>query len=258
MASSVATPLERQFGEIAGLTQMTSSSGVGNTQIALQFALSRSAESVAQDVQTAINEAAGQLPKNMPSPPIFYKTNPADTPILLIAVTSDTLPLTKVDDYAESILAQKISQMPGVALVGIGGQQKPAIRVQVNPAILAAEGLDLEQLRSALAAITVIQPKGQLYGQQQSYMLNTNDQIETAEGFNDQIIAFRSGAPVGVRDIGRAVVGPEDITSAAGTMTSRRSSWPFSASLAQTSSTPSIISRRHSLNRWRHFHQPST
>jgi multidrug efflux pump subunit AcrB len=198
------------------------------------------------------------LPKNMPSPPIFYKTNPADTPILLIAVTSDTLPLTKVDDYAESILAQKISQMPGVALVGIGGQQKPAIRVQVNPAILAAEGLDLEQLRSALAAITVIQPKGQLYGQQQSYMLNTNDQIETAEGFNDQIIAFRSGAPVGVRDIGRAVVGPEDITSEAGTMTSRRSSWPFSASLAQTSSTPSIISRRHSLNRWRHFHQPST
>ena len=191
---------------------MTSSSGVGNTQIALQFALSRSTESVAQDVQTAINEAAGQLPKNMPSPPIFYKTNPADTPILLISVTSDTLPLTKVDDYAESILAQKISQMPGVALVGIGGQQKPAIRVQVNPAILAAEGLDLEQLRSALAAITVIQPKGQLYGQQQSYMLNTNDQIETAEGFNDQIIAFRSGAPVRVRDIGRAIVGPEDIT----------------------------------------------
>ena len=212
MASSVATPLERQFGEIAGLTQMTSSSGVGNTQIALQFILSRSAESVAQDVQTAINEAAGQLPKNIPSPPIFYKTNPADTPILLIAVTSDTLPLTKVDDYAESILAQKISQMPGVALVGIGGQQKPAIRVQVNPAILAAEGLDLEQLRSALAAITVIQPKGQLYGQQQSYLLNTNDQIETAEGFNDQIIAFRSGAPVRVRDIGRAIVGPEDIT----------------------------------------------
>ena len=212
MASSVATPLERQFGEIAGLTQMTSSSGVGNTQIALQFVLSRSAESVAQDVQTAINEAAGQLPKNMPSPPIFYKTNPADTPILLIAVTSDTLPLTKVDDYAESILAQKISQMPGVALVGIGGQQKPAIRVQLNPAILAGEGLDLEQLRSALAAITVIQPKGQLYGQQQSYLLNTNDQLETAEGFNDQIIAFRSGAPVRVRDIGRAIVGPEDIT----------------------------------------------
>jgi hydrophobe/amphiphile efflux-1 (HAE1) family protein len=212
MASSVATPLERQFGEIAGLTQMTSSSGVGNTQIALQFALSRSAESVAQDVQTAINEAAGQLPKNMPSPPIFYKTNPADMPILLIAVTSDTLPLTKVDDYAESILAQKISQMPGVALVGIGGQQKPAIRVQVNPAILAAEGLDLEQLRSALAAVTVDQPKGQLYGRQQSYMLNTNDQLETAEGFNNQIIAFRSGAPVRVRDIGHAIVGPEDIT----------------------------------------------
>src|ERR1700731_2458383 len=124
MASSVATPLERLFGEIAGLTQMTSSSGVGNTQIALQFALSRTADSAAQDVETAITQAAGQLPKDLPSPPIFYKTNPTDTPVLLIAVTSDTLPLTKVDDYAESILAQKISQMPGVALVGIGGQQR--------------------------------------------------------------------------------------------------------------------------------------
>src|SRR3984893_2011215 len=212
MASSVATPLERQFGEIAGLTQMTSSSGVGNTQIALQFALSRSAESAAQDVQTAINEAAGQLPKNMPSPPIFYKTNPADTPVLLIALTSDTLPLTKVDDYAESILAQKIFQMPGVALVGIGGQQKPPIRGQVNPAILAAEGLDLEQVRTALGTVTIDQPKGQLYGQQQSYMLNTNDQLETPAGFNDQIIAYRNGAPVRIRDIGRAIVGPQDIT----------------------------------------------
>jgi multidrug efflux pump subunit AcrB len=248
MASSVATPLERQFGEIAGLTQMTSSSGVGNTQIALQFALSRSAESAAQDVQTAINEAAGQLPKNMPSPPIFYKTNPADTPVLLIALTSDTLPLTKVDDYAESILAQKIFQMPGVALVGIGGQQKPAIRVQVNPAILAAEGLDLEQVRTALGTVTIDQPKGQLYGQQQSYMLNTNDQLETPAGFNDQIIAYRNGAPVRIRDIGRAIVVPRTLRSMAGTMASRRSSWPFSARLVQTSSTRSIISRPYSLN----------
>jgi hydrophobe/amphiphile efflux-1 (HAE1) family protein len=212
MASSVATPLERLFGEIAGLTQMTSSSGVGNTQIALQFALSRSVDSAAQDVQTAINEAAGQLPKNMPSAPVFYKTNPTDTPVLLIALTSDTLPLTKVDDYAESILAQKISQMPGVGLVGIGGQQKPAIRVQLNPAMLAAEGIDLDQIRTALGTITVDQPKGQLYGQQQSYNLNTNDQLKTAEGFNEQIIAYRNGAPVRIRDVGRAIVGPQDIT----------------------------------------------
>jgi hydrophobe/amphiphile efflux-1 (HAE1) family protein len=212
MASSVATPLERQFGQIAGLTQMTSSSGVGNTEITLQFALSRTADSAAQDVQTAINQAAGQLPKDMPSPPIFYKTNPADTPVLLIALTSDALPLTKVDDYAESILAQKISQMPGVAQVGIGGQQKPSIRVQVNPAQLAAQGMDFEQLRSSLANVTVDHPKGELYSPQQTYMLNTNDQLETADGFNDQIIAYRNGAPVRVRDIGRAVVGPEDIT----------------------------------------------
>jgi hydrophobe/amphiphile efflux-1 (HAE1) family protein len=212
MASSVATPLERQFGQIAGLTQMTSSSGVGNTEITLQFALSRTVDSAAQDVQTAINEAAGQLPKDMPSPPIFYKTNPADVPVLLIALTSDTLPLIKVDDYAESILAQKISQMPGVAQVGIGGEQKPAIRVQVNPAQLAAQGMDLEQLRSTLANVTVDHPKGELYSPQQTYMLNTNDQLETADGFNNQIIAYRNGAPVRVRDIGHAIPGPEDIT----------------------------------------------
>jgi hydrophobe/amphiphile efflux-1 (HAE1) family protein len=212
MASSVATPLERQFGQIAGLTQMTSSSGIGNTEITLQFALSRTADSAAQDVQTAINQAAGQLPKNMPSPPVFYKTNPADTPVLLIALTSDILPLTKVDDYAESILAQKLSQMPGVSQVGIGGEQKPAIRVQVNPAQLAAQGLDLEQLRSALAAVTVDRPKGQLYSEQQTYILNANDQLETAKGFDDQIIAYRNGAPVRVRDIGHAVTGAEDIT----------------------------------------------
>jgi hypothetical protein len=168
MASSVATPLERQFGEIAGLTQMTSSSGVGNTQIALQFALSRSAESAAQDVQTAINEAAGQLPKNMPSPPIFYKTNPADTPILLIAVTSDTLPLTKVDDYAESILAQKISQMPGVALVGIGGDvvvDSPDVSERIKAAVGQAElRLALDGVRGPATGVlaATLSPRGTL------------------------------------------------------------------------------------------------
>ncbi|WP_283812395.1 efflux RND transporter permease subunit [Bradyrhizobium sp. USDA 3458] len=140
MGSSVATPLERQFGQIAGLTVMSSSSGLGNTQITLQFALNRNVDAAAQDVQTAINAASGQLPKNMPSPPIFRKINPADVPVLLIALTSDTQPLTKVNDYADSILAQKLSQVPGVSLVTIGGAQKPSIRVQVNPAKLAAAG----------------------------------------------------------------------------------------------------------------------
>jgi hydrophobe/amphiphile efflux-1 (HAE1) family protein len=212
MGSSVATPLERQFGQIAGLTAMTSSSGFGNTEITLQFALNRGTDAAAQDVQAAINAAAGQLPKTMPSPPIFRKVNPADVPVLLIALTSDTEPLTKVDDYADSILAQKLSQVPGVSLVTIGGMQKPSIRVQVNPAKLAAAGIDLEQLRATLGNVTVNQPKGVLYGNQQAYTLATNDQVLTAKGYEDLIIAYRNGAPVRLRDIGHAEVAAEDLT----------------------------------------------
>jgi hydrophobe/amphiphile efflux-1 (HAE1) family protein len=212
MGSSVATPLERQFGQIAGLTQMTSSSGLGNTQITLQFALNRSIDAAAQDVQTAINAAAGQLPKTMPSPPTYRKVNPADVPVLLIALTSDTIPLTKVDDYADSILAQKLSQMPGVALVTIGGEQKPAIRVQVNPAKLAAAGIDLEQVRTALGNATIDQPKGVLYGQQQAYTLATNDQLLKTQEYDELIIAYCNGAPLRLRDVGHAIPGAEDIT----------------------------------------------
>ena len=214
MASSVATQLERQFGQIPGLTQMTSSSALGYTQITLQFGRDRTVDSAAQDVQAAINATAGQLPPDLLNPPIYRKTNPADTPILLIALTSDTLPLTKVSDYANSILAQKLSQMPGVGLVSIGGEQNPAIRVQVNPAQLAAEGLDLEAVRTALANSTVNQPKGTLYGGQQAFSLLTNDQLTTASGFDNYIVAYRNGAPVRVRDVGRAVVAPEDKTLA--------------------------------------------
>jgi hydrophobe/amphiphile efflux-1 (HAE1) family protein len=212
MGSSVATPLERQFGQIAGLTAMTSSSGFGNTEITLQFSLNRNTDAAAQDVQAAINAAAGQLPKTMPSPPIFRKVNPADVPVLLIALTSDTEPLTKVDDYADSILAQKLSQVPGVSLVTIGGMQKPSIRVQVNPAKLAAAGIDLEQLRTTLGNVTVNQPKGVLYGNEQAYTLATNDQVLTAKGYEDLIIAYRNGAPVRLRDIGHAEVAAEDVT----------------------------------------------
>jgi multidrug efflux pump subunit AcrB len=155
---------------------------------------------------------AGQLPKTMPSPPIFRKVNPADVPVLLIALTSDTEPLTKVDDYADSILAQKLSQVPGVSLVTIGGMQKPSIRVQVNPAKLAAAGIDLEQLRTTLGNVTVNQPKGVLYGNAQAYTLATNDQVLTAKGYEDLIIAYRNGAPVRLRDIGHAEVAAEDVT----------------------------------------------
>jgi hydrophobe/amphiphile efflux-1 (HAE1) family protein len=214
MASSVATPLERQFGEIPGLSQMTSSSALGYTQITLQFGRDRTIDSAAQDVQAAINATAGQLPANLLNPPIYRKINPADTPILLIALTSETLPLTKVSDYANSILVQKLSQVPGVGLVSVGGEQNPAIRIQVNPALLAAEGLDLESVRAALANSTVNQPKGNLYGGQNAFSLLTNDQLTTANGFNDYIISYRNGAPVRVRDVGHAIVAPEDKTLA--------------------------------------------
>ena len=237
VASTVTTPLERQFGQIPGLTQMTSSSGTEYAEITLQFDRSRSADSVAQAVQAAINAAAGFLPPTMPSPPIYRETNPADTPVLMLALTSQTLPLTTVSDYANSILAQKISQMPGVGLVGIGGEQNPAIRVQVNPAQLAADGLDLEAVRTALSTATVDQPTGTLYGANQAFALQTNDQLMTAQGFNNYIIANRpssfattaqgsneiaspgtatSGmsAPVRVRNVGRATVGPQDVNLA--------------------------------------------
>ncbi len=212
VAATVATPLERQFGEIPGLSQMTSSSGAGFTQVTLQFDRSRTVDSAASDVQAAINAASGQLPAALLNPPIYRKTNPADTPILLVSLSSDTLPITTVSDYANSILAQKISQIPGVGLVGIGGLQAPAIRIQVNPTQLAAANIDLETVRAALTNATVDQPKGQLYGPQQTFAVQVNDQLETASGFADTIVAYRNGAAVRVRDIGRVISAPDDKT----------------------------------------------
>ena len=212
MASSVATPLEKQFGEIPYLTQMTSTSSMGYTQITLQFALSDNINAAAQLVQTAINAAAGQLPKDMPSPPTYHETNPADAPVLVLGLTSKTLPITTVDDYAESIIAQKISQVPGVGLVGIGGEQHPAIRIQLDPAKLAENGLDLVDVQNALTNVSVDQPKGSLYGNQRAYTLQTNDQLLTAAKWNNQIIAYRNGGPIRVSDVGKAIVGPQDVT----------------------------------------------
>ncbi len=212
MASSVATPLEKQFGEIPYLTQMTSSSSMGYTQITLQFALSDNINAAAQLVQTAINAAAGQLPKDMPSPPTYHETNPADAPVLVLGLTSTTLPITTVDDYAESIIAQKVSEVPGVGLVGIGGEQHPAIRIQLDPAKLAENGLDLQDVQNALTNVSVDQPKGSLYGNQRAYTLQADDQILSAKGWNDQIIAYRNGGPIRISDVGKAVVGPQDVT----------------------------------------------
>ena len=207
MASSVATPLERQFGQIPGLVQMTSASALGFTQITLQFADTRTVDSAAGDVQAAINAAAADLPPAMPSPPTYRKTNPADTPVLILALTSDTLPLTTVDDYAESVLAQKLSQVPGVGLVTIGGQQQPAMRVQVNPDQLAQLGLTLDQVRTAVSDATVDNAKGSLQGKLQAYAIETNDQLTTVAGYNNLIIAYRNGSAIRVRDIGTASIG---------------------------------------------------
>ncbi|HTU53445.1 MAG TPA: efflux RND transporter permease subunit [Acetobacteraceae bacterium] len=212
MASSVATPLEKQFGEIPYLTQMTSTSSLGYTNVTLQFALSDNINAAAQLVQTAINAAAGNLPKDMPTPPTYHEVNPADAPILVLGVTSNVLPITTVDDYAESIVEQKLSRVPGVGLVNVGGEQHPAIRLEFDPALLAADGLDLEDVRNALTNVSVDQPKGSLYGPAQSYTLQTNDQILSAEDWDRQIIAYRNGAPITVGDVGKTVVGPQDIT----------------------------------------------
>jgi HAE1 family hydrophobic/amphiphilic exporter-1 len=214
MASSVATPLEKQFGQIPYLTQMTSTSSTGYTSITLQFALNDDINAAAQLVQTAINAASGQLPKNMPTPPTYHETNPTDPPILVLGLTSDVLPITTVDDYAESILAQKLSQVPGVGLVGIGGEQHPAVRIQFNPAQLAENSLDLEDVRNALTNVSVIQPKGSLYGPSRTYSLQTTDQILKPQDWDNQIIAYRNGGPIRVRDVGHAIIGPQDTTLA--------------------------------------------
>jgi hydrophobe/amphiphile efflux-1 (HAE1) family protein len=210
MASSVATPLELQFGEIPGLAQMTSASALGYTQITLQFDLNRQIDGTVSDTLSAINAATPYLPVGMPYPPTIRKVNPADTPILVLGLTSDTLPLTTVDAYAENILLQKISQISGVGLVGIGGQQKPAVRVQLDPQALAARGINLEDVRTALGQANVDLPKGTLNSPRQTYTLNTNDQLLTADDYGNLVIAYRNGAPVRIRDVGRAVSAPEN------------------------------------------------
>ena len=215
MASSVTQPLERQFGQIPGLTQMTSSSTYGSSAITLQFDLARNIDGAAQDVQTAINAAGGQLPTNLPSPPTYRKVNPADAPILVLSATSDALPLIQVDDYAENILAQHISQISGVGLVTVGGQQKPAIRVQVDPAKLASLGLSLEDVRAVLVTASTDSAKGSIDGQTRTFTIYDNDQQVEAGPWNDVIIAYNNGAPVRVRDIGRAIDAPENTKAAA-------------------------------------------
>jgi hydrophobe/amphiphile efflux-1 (HAE1) family protein len=215
VGSSVTAPLERQFGQIPGVTAMTSTSILGNSSITVQFDLGRNIDGAALDIQSAINQAAGQLPSNLPTPPQYRKVNPADAPILVLAAQSDLLPLTQVDEYAETILAQHLGQIPGVGQVQIGGQQKPAVRIQVDPAKVASLGLTLEDVRSAIATLTTNAPQGSVERAARSFTIYDNSQLFTASLWNDAIIAYRNGAPVRMRDVGQAVDAAENARLAA-------------------------------------------
>lgn len=210
MVSSVTTPLERQFGQISGLDSMTSVSAFGNAGITLQFNLDRNIDAAAEDIQAAINAAGGVLP-TMPSPPTYSKVNPADTPILTLKISSDTLPLEKVNDLVDTVLAQKLSEVTGVGLVTIEGNQKPAVRVQVNPTALAAYGLGLEDVRTALAANNVNAPKGSFDGPRQSYAIGANDQLFSAADYASVIVAYTNGSPVRLSDIGQVIDNVENV-----------------------------------------------
>ncbi len=215
MASSVTAPLERQFGQMPGLTQMTSTSSSGSSIITLQFTLDLSLDVAEQQVQAAINASFTYLPRDLPIPPVYSKVNPADAPILTLGLTSETMPLTQVEDLADTRFAQKISQLPGVGLVSISGGQRPAVRVHANPVALAAYGLTLEDLRAAIAAANVNQAKGSFDGPRLSYIIGANDQLFSSKEYRSLIIAYRNGAPVKLSDVAEAVDDAENIKQAA-------------------------------------------
>jgi multidrug efflux pump len=210
MASSVTSPLERQFGQVPGLTQMTSTSSFGSSVITLQFGLDQNIDVEEQQVQAAINSASTYLPTDLPNPPIYNKVNPADAPILTLALSSDSLPLSKVEDLADTSLAQKLSQLPGVGLVSISGGQKPAVRIQANPTALASYGLSLEDLRAALIQANVDQAKGVIDGARQSYTIGANDQLFSSDQYKPIVIAYHNGAPVRIRDVANVIDGTEN------------------------------------------------
>src|SRR5216117_747229 len=215
VASAITAPLERQFGQVPGLKQMTSSSSTGSSVITLQFSLDLSIDVAEQEVQAAINASGTYLPRDLPNPPIYSKTNPADAPVLTLALTSQTLPLTKVEDFADTRLAQKISQLSGVGLVSISGGQKPAVRIQANPMALSRYGLRLEDLRAAIVAENVNQAKGTFDGPHQAYTIAGNDQLLSSAQYRPIIVAYRNGAPVQLSDVANVIDGAENIKQAA-------------------------------------------
>ncbi len=215
MASSVTAPLERTFGQVPGLKQMTSTSSFGSSIITLQFDLNLNIDIAEQQVQASINAAGTYLPPDLPNPPIYSKVNPADAPILTLALTSKTMPLTKIEDLADTTLSQKISQLPGVGLVSISGGEKPSVRIRVNPTALAAYGLGMEDVRTALNQTNINQAKGNFDGLKQAYIIGANDQILTSGGYKPIIIAYKNGAPVRLEDVATIVDGAENLRQAA-------------------------------------------
>ncbi len=232
MASSVTAPMERQFGQVPGLSQMTSTSSFGSSVITLQFNLEQSIDIAEQEVQAAINSAATFLPRDLPNPPIYSKVNPADAPILTLALTSNSLPLSKVEDLADTTLAQKISQLTGVGMVSISGGQKPAVRIQANPTAMASYGLSLEDLRTVLGQANADQAKGILENQRQAFTIATNDQLLSGNEYKDVIIAYRNGAPVRLRDVATVIDGTENAKQAA---------WMGTTQNGQASLAPAVI-----------------
>ena len=215
MTSSVTAPLERQFGQMPGLNQMTSTSTGGASVITLQFGLFLSLDIAEQEVQAAINAAGNLLPADLPAPPIYAKVNPADAPVLTLALTSKTMPLTKVQDAAETRLAQKISQLAGVGLVSLSGGHRPAVRIQANIHALAALGLNIDDLRTTLGNANVNTPKGNFDGPSRAYAINTNDQLPSADAYRNIVVAYRNGAPVRLSDVATVIDGPENTDLAA-------------------------------------------
>ena len=215
MASSVTAPMERQFGQLPGLSQMTSTSSFGSSIVTLQFALDQNIDVAEQQVQAAINASGTYLPRDLPNPPIYSKVNPADSPILTLALTSDTLELSKIEDLADTAMAQKISQLPGVGLVSISGGQKPAVRIQANPTALASYDLSLEDVRTAIGLANVDQAKGVIDGPRQSFTIGANDQLNSSMDYRPLVVAYRKGAPVRLSDIATVIDGTENNKQAA-------------------------------------------
>ena len=215
VATTVTAPLERQFGEMQGLSQMTSTSSGATSVVVLQFNLSLNIDIAEEEVQSAINAAQSFLPANLPAPPIYSKTNPADAPVLTLGITSKTLPLSQVEDLVDTRLAPKISQLNGVGLVSISGGQKPAVRIQVNPAQLQSYGIDMEAVRTALVAASVNQAKGNFDGPRQDYQIDANDQLVTSADYKDVVVAYRNNAPVFLHDVANVVNGVENSKQAA-------------------------------------------